>query len=202
MSKGFQKEVDIFRRLALICSRRMEICIAVATVLAATIAPSGSVQAQVVWVLNEEAVSLGITGASPHVERIGSVDRVWHPSLAGTIVDDCTDAGSCSSVPITGRLGADFTAVTLPNGKRRAYFIDPGPGTSSLSVYSAACATSACLSVGTSVLTTSDLTVPSNTRAWGVPDAVVTPDGKVRLYVVESPTVGDCSGKNCELYLE
>ncbi|MFM7771799.1 MAG: hypothetical protein ACKO8F_03825, partial [Acidimicrobiaceae bacterium] len=26
-------------------------------------------------------------------------------------------------------------------------------------------------------------------KAWGVPDAVLTPDGKVRLYVVESPTL-------------
>lgn len=175
--------------------RRVVIGFAVAAVLAATLAPFNSAQASVVWVLNEETVSLGITGASPHVERIGSVDRVWYPSLAGTIVDDCTDAGSCSSVAVTGRLGADFTAVTLPNGTRRAYFIDLGPGPSSRSVFSAACTTSGCLSVGTSVLTTTDLTVPSNTGAWGVPDAVVTPDGKVRLYVVESPTVGNCSEK-------
>jgi len=179
----------------LIGLRRIVIGFAVAAVLAATLAPFNSAQALVVWVLNEETVSLGITGVSPHVERSGSVDRVWHPSLAGTIVDDCTDAGSCSSVPVTGRLGADFTAVTLPNGTRRAYFVEPGPGSSTKSVFSAACTTSACLSVGTSVLTTTDLTVPSNTRAWGVPDAVVTPDGKVRLYVVESPTVGDCTEK-------
>jgi len=169
--------------------------LAVSTVLAATIAPLSSVQAEVVWVLNEEAVSLGLTGVSPHVERNGTVDRIWYPSLAGTVVADCTDAGSCSSVPVTGRLGSDFTAVTLPNGTRRAYFVETNPATSTKSVYSAACATSACTSVGASVLTTSDLTVPSAPSAWGVPDAVITPDGKVRLYVVESPVVGNCTEK-------
>ena len=32
-------------------------------------------------------------------------------------------------------------------------------------------------------------------KAWGVPDAVVTPDGKVRIYVVESPVDGRCTEK-------
>ncbi|NQV97201.1 MAG: hypothetical protein HQ486_05355 [Acidimicrobiaceae bacterium] len=168
---------------------------AVTTVLVATLAPLNPVQALVVWVINEETVSLGISGVSPHVERNGLVDRIWYPSLAGTIVADCTDAGSCSSVPVTGRLGSDFTTVTMPNGTRRAYFVEINPATSTKSVYSAACATSACTSVGSSVLTTSDLTVPSAPSAWGVPDAVITPDGKVRLYVVESPVTGNCTEK-------
>jgi hypothetical protein len=31
--------------------------------------------------------------------------------------------------------------------------------------------------------------------AWGVPDSVVTPDGQVRIYVVESPVDGQCTEK-------
>ena len=81
-------------------------------------APTAS--AVVEWGLTEDAVALGLTGVSPHVERTGNADRLWYPSLAGTIVSDCTDAGACASVPVTGRLGSDFTAITLPNGTRRA----------------------------------------------------------------------------------
>jgi hypothetical protein len=37
--------------------------------------------------------------------------------------------------------------------------------------------------------------VPSSTKAWGVPDAVLLPDGRVRIYIVESPVVGKCTEK-------
>ncbi|MBJ7422628.1 MAG: hypothetical protein JHC58_07190, partial [Ilumatobacteraceae bacterium] len=100
--------------------------------------------AVVEWGLTEDAVSLGLTGVSPHVERTGNADRLWYPGgLAGTAVADCTDAGACTSVPVTGRLGSDFTAITLPNGTRRAYFVDISPNAGTKSVSSAACSTAA-----------------------------------------------------------
>ena len=81
--------------------------------------------AVVEWALTEDAVSLGLTGVSPHVERTGNADRLWYPGgLAGTAVADCNDAGACTSVASSGRLGSDFTAITLPNGTRRAYFVE------------------------------------------------------------------------------
>ena len=175
--------------------RKVVVGSVVAAILVALFTPLNSAQALMVWVLNEDAVTMNITGVSPHVERTGSVDRIWYPTLAGTIVADCTEAGECSTIPGTGRLGSDFTAVTLPNGTRRAYFVNPNPGASTKSVFSAECSTSECLSVGTSILTTSALTVPSSGSAWGVPESVITPDGKVRLYVVESPVVGNCTEK-------
>ena len=158
-------------------------------------APTAS--AVVEWGLTEDAVALGLTGVSPHVERTGNADRLWYPSLAGTIVSDCTDAGACASVPVTGRLGSDFTAITLPNGTRRAYFVEISttPGSNTKSVSSAACSTAACTAVGTSTVAAAELVVSQNVKAWGVPDAVVTPDGKVRLYVVESPVDGNCTEK-------
>jgi len=152
--------------------------------------------AVVEWGLTEDAVSLGLTGVSPHVERTGNADRLWYPGgLAGTAVADCTDAGACTSVPVTGRLGSDFTAITLPNGTRRAYFVDISPNAGTKSVSSAACTTAACTAVGTSTVAAAELIVSQNVKAWGVPDAVVTPDGKVRLYVVESPVEGNCTEK-------
>jgi len=152
--------------------------------------------AVVEWGLTEDAVSLGLTGVSPHVERTGNADRLWYPGgLAGTAVADCTDAGACTSVPVTGRLGSDFTAITLPNGTRRAYFVEISPNAGTKSVSSAACSTAACTAVGTSTVAAAELVVSQNVKAWGVPDAVVTPDGKVRLYVVESPVEGNCTEK-------
>ena len=157
-------------------------------------APTAS--AVVEWGLAEDAVSLGLTGVSPHVERTGNADRLWYPGgLAGTAVADCNDAGACTSVPVTGRLGSDFTAITLPNGTRRAYFVEISPNVGTKSVSSAACSTAACTAVGTSTVAAAELVVSQNVKAWGVPDAVVTPDGKVRLYVVESPVEGNCTEK-------
>jgi hypothetical protein len=98
-------------------------------------------------------------------------------------------------VPVTGRLGSDFTAITLPNGTRRAYFVEISPNAGTKSVSSAACSTAACTAVGTSTVAAAELVVSQNVKAWGVPDAVVTPDGKVRLYVVESPVEGNCTEK-------
>ena len=175
--------------------RRALIGFAVATMLAITFTPLHTASALVEWALAEDAVSLGLTGVSPHVERTGNADRLWYPSLAGTIVSDCTDAGACTSVPVTGRLGSDFTAITLPNGTRRAYFVETTAGATTKSVSSAACLTTACTAVGTSTIAAAELVVSQNVKAWGVPDAVVTPDGKVRLYVVESPVEGICTEK-------
>ena len=171
--------------------RRPLIGFAVATMLAISFTPLHTASALVEWALAEEAVSLGLTGVSPHVERTGNADRLWYPSLAGTIVSDCTDAGACTSVPVTGSLGTDFTAITLPNGTRRAYFVEMSmtPGANTKSVSSAPCLTAACTGVGTSTVAAAALVVSQNEKAWGVPDAVVTPDGKVRLYVVETPTI-------------
>ena len=175
--------------------RKSAVGFAVATMLAISFTPLHTASALVEWALAEDAVSLGLTGVSPHVERTGNADRLWYPSLAGTIVSDCTDAGACASVPVTGRLGSDFTAITLPNGTRRAYFVETTAGATTKSVSSAACLTTACTAVGPSTIAAAELVVSQNMKAWGVPDAVVTPDGKVRIYVVESPVDGRCTEK-------
>jgi hypothetical protein len=170
--------------------------------LVAGLAQVPTASAVVEWALAEDAVSLGLTGVSPHVERTGNADRLWYPGgLAGTAVADCNDAGACTSVSITGRLGSDFTAITLPNGTRRAYFVEISPNAGTKSVSSAACLTTACTAVGTSTIAAAELVVSQTVKAWGVPDAVVTPDGKVRLYVVESPTLNSSCPEKVASYV-
>jgi len=187
--------------------KKSRLAVALGFSLVAGLAPVGhigSAGAVVEWALTEDAVSLGLTGVSPHVERTGGVDRIWHPGgLAGTVVADCNDAGACTSVSITGRLDTDFTAITLPNGTRRAYFVEMSmtPGVNTKSVSSAPCLTSACTGVGTSTVTAAELVVSQNEKAWGVPDAVVTPDGKVRLYVVETPTQSNNCAEKVASYI-
>jgi len=169
--------------------------------VATTMAFSQGSSAAVSWSFSEDSVSLGLSGVSPHVEKTGAVDRIWYPSLPSTAVSDCTDAGACTLVGGVGRLGSDFTAISLPNGTRRAYFVDMTPGTTSKTVSSAQCATTECLSVGTSTPIAADVAVPTTERAWGVPDAVVTPDGKVRVYLVVSPTLTSSCPEKVRSYI-
>lgn len=149
------------------------------------------------WVMSEDAglqLKMGMSGVSPHVERLNGIDRIWRSDgPTGTVVSDCNDDGICTSVTVPVRLGADFTVVTFPNGSKRAYFKDMDA--SSQQVYSAPCNDAGCTSVGLKTATTADMRVPSNIKAWGVPDAVLLPDGRVRIYIVESPVEGKCTEK-------
>jgi hypothetical protein len=137
-------------------------------------------------------------GVSPHVERVAAGDRVWRSDGPdGTAVSLCTDAGVCASETLARAAAGpvnDFSVSTTPSGLR-AYFkrLDPSAGVQG--VYSAPCATADCLSIGTATLTSTAMQVPQATAAWGVPDPVRMPDGRVRIYIVESPTGGSCPEK-------
>ena len=149
------------------------------------------------WTMTDDAgvhLKMGMNGVSPHVERFNGLDRVWRSDgPTGTVASDCNDEGVCTNVSLTGRLGNDFTVVTFSNGSKRAYFKEiDGPNQQ---VYSAPCIDAGCTSIGTRTATSSDMRVPNTTKAWGVPDAVLMPDGKVRIYIVESPVEGKCTEK-------
>ena len=149
------------------------------------------------WTMTEDAglhLKMGMNGVSPHVERLNGVDRVWRSDgPTGTVVSDCDDQGICTSVTVRGSLGNDFTVVTFTNGTKRAYFKEMDG--SFQQVYSAACSDAGCTTLGSRTPTTTDMRVPSSTKAWGVPDAVLLPDGRVRIYIVESPVEGRCTEK-------
>ena len=78
------------------------------------------------WSMTEDPglhLKMGMNGVSPHVERLNGADRVWRSDgPTGTVASDCNDEGVCTNVPLTGRLGNDFTVVTFANGTKRAYF--------------------------------------------------------------------------------
>lgn len=176
-------------------ARRLAIVfVAVAGVMAGV--SNSPASAAVSWQITDDSVTLGLTGVSPYVERISSgVDRVWRSGgLTGSEVSDCTDAGTCSAVTLGNRFGTDVSILTLANGSRRAYFVEIIQGTSTKQVYSAPCSTTECLAIGSKEATSSELVGPQN-GAWGVPDPVLLPDGRVRIYIVESPVAGSCTEK-------
>jgi hypothetical protein len=140
------------------------------------------------WSFSEDSVSLGLNGVSPHVQKTSKGDRLWRSDMVptGTAVTICDTSGNCTQETFsTGSAGpvSDFTVAKAPSGWR-AYFKSTDP--SSQRILSAPCTTEECLSFGTPVLTSSDMVVPKEQKAWGVPDAVTLPDGRVRIYIVES----------------
>lgn len=147
--------------------------------------------AVVEWELVDESISLGMKGVSPHVEKVGAGDRVFRSDMvpAGTAVSLCTDAGACATESLSSSIGPvnDYAIAQTTSGPR-AYFkkMDPGAGTQG--VFSAACASADCLSFGAATLTSTGMSVSSTERAWGVPDPVKLPDGRIRIYIVESPS--------------
>ena len=104
----------------------------------------------------------------------------------GTAVTICDSSGNCTQETFsTGSAGpvSDYTIAKAKSGWR-AYF--KSTDSSSQKIMSAPCETDECLSFGTAVLTSTDMVVPKEQKAWGVPDAVTLPDGRVRIYIVES----------------
>lgn len=159
--------------------------------------PSASANAVVEWELKDESVSLGMNGVSPHVERTASGDRVWRSDgPAGTVVSLCTDSGTCTTETLTGSSDPinDFTVIQTPSGLR-AFFVRVDPRINSKGVYSAPCLTADCLSIGAPTLTSTGAQIALDQKAWGVPDPVRLPDGRIRLYLVESPVPGKCTEK-------
>lgn len=158
----------------------------------------GSASAVVEWELVEESVSLGMNGVSPHVEKVAAGDRVWRSDgPSGTEVSLCTDAGVCTAERLTTTGGGpinDFAVAQTTSGLR-AYFKRVEPQTNTQAVYSAPCLTADCLSIGSATLTSSGMQVSKDIRAWGVPDPVRLPDGRIRIYIVESPVEGNCTEK-------
>jgi len=147
------------------------------------------------WKWSEDAVTIGLDGVSPHVMKTASGDRLWRSSgSVGTAVTMCDDTGVCTEESFSSSIGPvmDY-ATALTTSGWRAYFkvvnINVTPNTQG--VYSAPCTTDACLSFGQHTLTSSGMLV-TKAPAWGVPDPVTLPDGRVRIYLVETLTEGPC----------
>ena len=165
--------------------------IALVTMVAFTMACSQQSSASSSWAFTDDSSNLGLTGVSPHVERTGSVDRLWYSGgPGGTAVADCNSSGSCTTV--AANWGSPINDVTFATfgGVKRAYFKKMDPMSGTQAVYSAPCLTADCVSIGAATLTSEQMKVSSSMRAWGVTDAVELPGGAgVRIYIVESPTM-------------
>ena len=140
------------------------------------------------------STALGLSGVSPHADLMedGSV-RLYFPSpqTGGTAVATCTLAGNCSIIGSIDR-AADLTDVVLTDGSRRAYFVEVDPDTKFKEIY-------------TAPLSADDVTLgervslgisSEGAMAWGVPDAVLLPDGRVRIYWVEPSPQGGMATEN------
>ena len=163
--------------------------IAVATLVAVTLASSQQSSASSSWSFTDDIANVGLTGVSPHVERNGSLDRVWYSGgPSGTSIADCSAAGTCTAV--AANWGTPINDVTFATfgGVKRAYFKKMDPMSGTQAVYSAPCLSADCVSIGAATLTNEQMKVSMQERAWGVPDAVELPGGAgVRIYIVESP---------------
>ena len=171
--------------------------IALATMVAFTMACSQQSSASSSWAFTDDSANLGLSGVSPHVERTGSVDRLWYSGgPQGTAVADCNSSGSCTTV--AANWGSPINDVTFATfgGVKRAYFKKMDPMSGTQAVYSAPCLTADCVSIGAATLTSEQMKVSNSVRAWGVPDAAELPGGAgVRIYIVESPSEGRCPEK-------
>ncbi len=139
------------------------------------------------WTFTPENINLNLRGVSPYVEKTASgLDRIWFASPDAlpdpVMVVDCNEAGSCVRQTLTSRFGSDATFVTLKDGTRKVFFVEMGPGGKKIRF---ATVTGNTLAHGAvSDLNVAGSSVPQSERAWGVPDSVVLPDGRVRVYWV------------------
>jgi hypothetical protein len=179
-----------------------------------------SVNAAETWVFEEDAVTLSIGGkdcVDPYAEPNGNGDRIYAPCAADVpaalSVYDCTESGSCTKAALRSKLGKSFTKVKLSDGTYRAYYVAQDFNTCTNTVETGLLSSDGLEVTGvtkTSIfqkveaITIKDLSGKEmkvcKTEAWGVPDAVVTPDGKVRIYIVEEvagATASDASQKKC-----
>ncbi len=131
----------------------------------------------------------GLSGVSPFAMTVdASSDRVFYSGgLNGLNMTTCPSSGQCPSpATLSMSFGSDYTQVTLTNGSQRAYFVNINPETQGKSISTAPVT----YSNGTPSLgATADLgfSVSAEQRAWGVPDSILLPDGRVRLYWVTTP---------------
>ena len=130
--------------------------------------------------------SLKTPGVSPHLESINGGYRLSYTDIGMTKVADMS-SGSFAITP-RGQIDgiSDLTVVTSGDGIRRGYYVQRDFDTDEAEIYSA--------KISGDGLTLTDPFATGITdggsMAWGVPDAVRLPDGRVRLYWVEDPPAG------------
>jgi len=131
-----------------------------------------------------EFTSLGTEGVSPHLERVGDdAFRLSYSSITagGLVVAECTSEFACETSTVLDRM-ADLTVVTTGSGDHRGYWVEMNPATQNKEIYTGSISEDGTTVSGGVSLGFSD----EGQMGWGVPDAVVLDDGRIRLYWVVS----------------
>ena len=129
--------------------------------------------------------SLKTAGVSPHIEASGNGYKLAYPAGGFTKIDDLSTNFQLTNRGTHDRI-SDLTVVTSGDGVRRGYYVELNPNTQEKEIFTA--------EISDDWLTLSNPVstgfTDGGSMAWGVPDAVRLPDGRVRLYWVEDPPAG------------
>ena len=129
--------------------------------------------------------SLNTAGVSPHLDKIDNGYRLSYPSSGVTQISDLSSSFELTPRGQINRI-SDLTVVTSGDGVRRGYYIELNPQTGEKEIYTANITDDGLSLSNPNSTGFSD----GGSMAWGVPDAVTLPDGRVRLYWVEEPPAG------------
>lgn len=125
--------------------------------------------------------SLEFFGTSPHLERVNdSTVRLFYNDLGGVAVLLCSNDLNCETQGSIQFI-TDLTIVQTKDGERRGYFVEMNPNTRESGIFTATFSEDG---LSYSNKTPLGFTAQKDEIAWGVPDAVVMPNGLVRVYWV------------------
>jgi len=134
------------------------------------------------WTFTEDNVSLGISGVSPEAILLSDDSvRLYVTDMGIKIYKSSDGLNFTEETASPPQGGADPTLIELSDGTYRMYYRDmPGQ------------LETICTAISSDGLnwTRESNTWISNTsggEAWGVPDSVELPDGRIRLYWVDTP---------------
>jgi len=131
----------------------------------------------------ENIRSLGEDGVSPHLEKVDDKTiRLFYSSIKvkGIAVSLCDYELNCELQGALERM-ADLTLIETIDGVRRGYYVSLNPKTNQKDIYTAIFSEDG---LSYSDETPLGFPVDKDEKAWGVPDAVLMPNGLVRVYWV------------------
>ena len=129
----------------------------------------------------ENITSLGEDGVSPHLEIVDNKTlRLFYSSIKvqGIAVSLCDYQFNCEIQGSLQRM-SDLTIIKTKDGVRRGYFVELNPQTNQKDIFTAIFSEDG---LSYSEKTPLGFPVDRDEIAWGVPDAVLIPNGLVRVY--------------------
>ena len=129
----------------------------------------------------ENITSLGEDGVSPHLEKVDEKTlRLFYSSIKvkGIAVSLCDYQLNCEIQGSLERM-SDLTIIETKDGVRRGYFVELNPQTNQKDIFTAIFSEDG---LSYSEKTPLGFPVDRDEIAWGVPDAVLIPNGLVRVY--------------------